>query len=153
MPNNYLTKGYRYYVLVSANGLPVLGSMIVRHKPPRRASNGRWVDITTCVGGCCFPSGPGEITFTENPIQLTGNDLTGNIITESGATSPTSATISLVANFSQTIDGVIVEINSDGSYTISNPDDVTANFPIILQFQDTDGNIGYLTVNIDAPGA
>lgn len=77
MKTNYLlSKGYRYFVRLSGAGVPVLSSMVARRVAPRR-SNGTWVDITSCLEGCCAPSS--SLTSEFGSRDITSND-TGSLI-------------------------------------------------------------------------
>lgn len=145
MVNYLLTKGYKYYVRLSGNGIPVLGSMIARKNSPRR-SGGTWVDVTPCLEGCCKV----QLTVTTNTLLL-DEEFSGNIFSLVGATSSAGDTLTAVV-IDQVIDGQAVAVNADGSFTIT-PDGNPADITFIVTISDEHGNKVYVSVNFITMGA
>jgi len=144
--NYLLAKGYRYFVRLSGNGVPVLSSMIARKKAPRRGSNGVWADVTSCLEGCCAQG----IDVVTNPLALaytTAGVKTGNILTAAGVTSTNGETLS-VTPISQTSSGLIITVSNTGAYSITVPSPSAVSVSLIVQVTDTSGNVVYITVNI-----
>ena len=132
MTNYLLTKGYKYYVRLSGNGQPILGSMVARKVPPRR-SNGTWVDITSCLTGCC------GVTLTATDTSLTITSQTGSIIDLAGVVSSSSDT--LTVSYIDTDAGALI-IDTDGTFTVTS----TLQSEVVVVVTDTHGNSVTITV-------
>lgn len=132
MTNYLLTKGYKYYVRLSGNGQPVLGSLVARRVPPRR-SNGTWADITSCLTGCC------GVTLTAVDTTVTIDSLTGDLITLAGIVSSNNDTLSFTPV--ETNSGNVV-IDADGTWVIVGT--VTGTIIVVV----TDEHNNYITLTI-----
>lgn len=135
MTNYLLTKGYKYYVRLSGNGQPVLGSLVARRVPPRR-SNGTWADITSCLTGCC------GVTLTAVDTTVTIDSLTGDLITLAGIVSSNNDTLSFTPV--ETNSGNVV-INADGTWVIVG----TVTGTIIVVVTDEHNNSITLTITLN----
>lgn len=135
MTNYLLSKGYKYYVRLSGNGQPILGSLIARKVPPRR-SNGTWANITPCLEGCCGVT----LTSTETTIDISTE--TGSILTLAGVTSSAGDTLSVTPI---DVNGGDVIVNSDGTFEII----ATAAVTFVVVVTDEHGNSLTITVNVD----
>lgn len=135
MTNYLLTKGYKYYVRLSGNGQPVLGSLVARRLPPRR-SNGTWADITSCLTGCC------GVTLTAVDTTVTIDSLTGDLITLAGIVSSNNDTLSFTPV--ETNSGNVV-INADGTWVIVG----TVTGTIIVVVTDEHNNSITLTITLN----
>lgn len=135
MTNYLLTKGYKYYVRLSGNGQPVLGSLVARRVPPRR-SNGTWADITSCLTGCC------GVTLTAVDTTVTIDSLTGDLITLAGIVSSNNDTLSFTPV--ETNSGNVV-INADGIWVIVG----TVTGTIIVVVTDEHNNSITLTITLN----
>lgn len=135
MTNYLLSKGYKYYVRLSGNGQPILGSLVARKVPPRR-SNGTWTNITPCLEGCC------GVTLTAVDTTVTIDSLTGDLITLAGIVSSNNDTLSFTPV--ETNSGDVV-INADGTWVIVG----TVTGTIIVVVTDEHNNSITLTITLN----
>lgn len=136
MTNYLLSKGYRYYVRLSGNGQPILGSMIARRKAPRRG-NGEWADVTTCLSGCCGVS----LTAVDTTINI--DTETGDILTLAGVTSSSGDTLSVTPI---NANGGDIVINDDGTFEITA---TATGVVLVVVVTDEHGNSITIFINVD----
>lgn len=132
---------WRYYVRLNDDNLPVSGSLRkAKNQPPTF----HWQEV---VGIYCCSVAP---TIDNLSITSSSDPITGNVITDGNAVDPQASTITVFTIGTYEQDGMTLEIEANGDYTITQDNnDENSSTVFNLQITDGKGNKTSFTLTVD----
>lgn len=146
MASKKVLKGFRYWMRFSSSQEPIVGSLTLRKKKP---SAGIWYDVTDCLYICCEKD---PVSALNASLEVTTENVTHADIYTLMSASTTNGETLATEPFSLVINGVTVDLDNDGTLTVTTPAGTEDTFTVPVTF--TAGGKSttvLLTLEIDVP--